>query len=175
MGVIVVPHADSDRPTPSVGLLREVRAHLQARVPATADLWVAGPEWIAVRVEADGRPHIGRRGRRGRRARGGAAIDRFLHPLTGGPEGRGWEFGRKPHRSDLFALVMAVEGVDTVPKLAVFLEPETTDPDRKLALVSMLTRPLTERSDQTEFERRLQRWIDRALVYSGHHEIRVAP
>ncbi len=174
MGVIVIPQAASDRPTPSVGLLREVRTHLQARVPVTADLWVAGPEWIAVRVEATVAPTsaveadtVG--------GRVGSAIEHFLHPLTGGTEGRGWEFGRKPHRSDLFALVMAVEGVDTVPELAVFLEPETTDPDRKLALVSMLTRPLTERSDQTEFERRLQRWIDRALVYSGHHEIRVAP
>lgn len=174
MGVIVVPQTDSDRPTPSVGLLREVRAHLQARVPATADLWIAGPEWIAVRVEATVTPRSALEADTvGGRVRG--AIEHFLHPLTGGPEGRGWEFGRKPHRSDLFALVMAVDGVDTVRELTVILEPDTSDPDRKSALARMLSRPLTEQGDQTEIERNLQRWIDRALVYSGRHEIRVAP
>jgi hypothetical protein len=38
----------------------------------------------------------------------------------------------------------------------------------------MLERRLTETSDQPERERDLQRWLDRALVYSGRHEIGVA-
>jgi predicted phage baseplate assembly protein len=174
MGVIVVPHAETDRPTPSLGLLREVRAHLQARCPATAELWVAGPEWIAVRVEATVTPaSLAEADAVGARVR--AALERFLHPLTGGPQGQGWAFGRKPHRSDLFALVMAVDGVDTVPTLTVSLEPDTSDADRRLALQRMLRRPLTETSDRPELERGLQRWIDRALVYSGRHEISVAP
>jgi predicted phage baseplate assembly protein len=174
MGVIVVPHAETDRPTPSLGLLREVRAHLQARCPATAELWVAGPEWIAVRVEATVTPaSLAEADAVGARVR--AALERFLHPLTGGPQGQGWAFGRKPHRSDLFALVMAVDGVDTVPILTVSLEPDTGDADRRLALQRMLRRPLTETSDRPELERDLQRWIDRALVYSGRHEISVAP
>ena len=85
-----------------MGLLRQVRAHLQARCPATTDVWVAGPEWIKVTVsvtvvprsfaDADG---VGSRVR--------AALERFLHPLTGGPDGQGWAFGRKPHRYEPFA------------------------------------------------------------------------
>ena len=44
--------ARTARPTPSLGLLREVQEYLQERCPPTAGLWVAGPEWIAVTVTA---------------------------------------------------------------------------------------------------------------------------
>jgi Baseplate J-like protein len=171
MGVIVVPNAAAARPTPSLGLLRRVQAHLQERCPPTADLWVAGPEWIAVTVEATVVPTsfeeadaVG--------GRVSTALERFLHPLTGGPDGQGWAFGRKPHGSDLSALVEAVDGVDHVRALTVSLQPETGEADRRLQ--RMLERPLTETSDQPERERDLQRWLDRALVYSGRHEISVA-
>jgi hypothetical protein len=43
----------------------------------------------------------------------------FLHPLTGGFDGHGWDFGRRPHRSDLYALIEAVPGVDHVRALDV--------------------------------------------------------
>jgi hypothetical protein len=132
---------------------------------------VAGPEWIAVTVEATVVPTsfeeadaVG--------GRVSTALERFLHPLTGGPDGQGWAFGRKPHGSDLSALVEAVDGVDHVRALTVSLQPETGEADRRLQ--RMLERPLTETSDQPERERDLQRWLDRALVYSGRHEISVA-
>jgi hypothetical protein len=48
-----------------------------------------------------------------------AALRRFLHPLTGGADGRGWAFGRQPHLSTLYALIEALPGVDHVPALAV--------------------------------------------------------
>jgi hypothetical protein len=102
------------------------------------------------------------------------ALERFLHPLTGGPDGQGWAFGRKPHGSDLSALIEAVEGVDHVRALTVRLQPETGDETRMGQLQEMLGRKLTKKSDQTELERDLQRWLDRALVYSGRHEISVA-
>lgn len=174
-GMIVVPNdAGTDRPTPSLGLLREVLAFLQARCPETAGLWVAGPEWIGVRVEATVIPvSLAEADEVGGRVR--AAIERYLHPLSGGPAGQGWAFGRKPHQSDLFTVIMGVDGVDDVTELTVSLEPDTADPDRRLALQRMLRRPLTETSDRPELERGLQRWIDRALVYSGQHEISVAP
>jgi predicted phage baseplate assembly protein len=174
-GVVIVPSdADTDRPTPSLGLLHEVLEYLQARCPETAGLWVAGPEWIGVHVEATVVPvSLAEADEVGGRVRD--AIARFLHPLSGGSEGQGWAFGRKPHESDLFAVVMAVDGVDDARDLTLSLEPDTADPDRRLALQRMLRRPLTQTSDRPEFERELQRWIDRALVYSGQHEIRVAP
>jgi hypothetical protein len=134
---------------------------------------VAGPEWIVVTVTASVVPtSFGEADAVGDRVR--TAVERFLHPLNGGPVGRGWAFGRKPHGSELCALVEAVEGVDHLRTLVVDLQPETADADRAAALQRMLRRPMSEPSDQPEVERDLQRWLDRALVYSGQHQISVA-
>jgi hypothetical protein len=100
-------------------------------------------------------------------------VERFLHPLTGGPDGQGWAFGRRPHHSDLSALLEKVGGVDHIRSLSVTLQPETADAIRRRQLQTMLERRLTETSDQPERERDLRRWLDRALVYSGRHELRV--
>jgi hypothetical protein len=174
MGVIIVPdEPESARPTPSLVLLSQVQEYLRQRCPPTADLWVAGPEWIAVTVqatvvvtsveEADPAADQAR-----------AALVRYLHPLTGGPDGQGWAFGRRPHGSDLTALLAAVAGVDHVRSLTVSYEPETSDAERKLALQRILARPLTEPGDAPERERDLTDWLDRALVYSGPHQVSVA-
>jgi hypothetical protein len=42
----------------------------------------------------------------------------FFHPLTGGPEGGGWEFGRGMAVSDVYALLEGIEGVDHVENLS---------------------------------------------------------
>jgi hypothetical protein len=41
----------------------------------------------------------------------------FLHPLTGGLDGAGWDFGRSAHLSDLYALIENVPGVDHIRAL----------------------------------------------------------
>ena len=50
-----------------------------------------------------------------------------------------------------------------IDSLAVSLEPETKDPDRKRALQGLLNRRLGARSDRPELDRDLRRWLDRAL------------
>ena len=89
MGVIIVPdEPGSARPVPSLGLLGQVRDYLAERCPPTADLWVAGPEWISVTVQATlVATSVGQAGPAGDQAR--AALARYLHPLTGGPAARG--------------------------------------------------------------------------------------
>lgn len=174
MGVIIVPNEpESPRPTPSLVLLSQVQTYLRERCPPTADLWVAGPEWIAVNVEAtvvvtsveDADPA-------GDAAR--SALQRYLHPLTGGSDGQGWSLGRWPHASDLSALLEAIRGVDHVGSLTVSFEPQTVDEARKRAVQKILNRKLTQPSDQVEQERVPQSWLDRALVYSGPNVITVA-
>lgn len=171
MGVIVVPGSETARPTPDLGLLEQVDAYLRLRCPPTADLWVAGPEWIRVTVTAavvpaslDVADAVGARVR--------AALERFLHPLTGGPLGEGWAFGRKPHRSDLFAVVDGVDGVDHVESLRVGHEPETRDTNRRAELRALLDRSLSHTGDPPPTPDQ-RRWLARALVYSGPHQITV--
>ncbi|HEU4348568.1 MAG TPA: putative baseplate assembly protein, partial [Actinoplanes sp.] len=173
MGVVIVPNADDQRPTPSLDLLRRVKAYLEERCPVTADVWVAGPEWIAVAVTATVVP-TSFASAEGLADRVRAALSRYLHPLTGGADGQGWVFGRKPQRSQLYALIEALEGVDHVDTLTLAREPATGDAERKLALQRLLDRPLSVTAQETEVERELRRWLDRALIYSGRHDIDVA-
>jgi hypothetical protein len=58
--------------------------------------------------------------------------------------------------------------------LSVSYQPETADAERGLALQRILARPLTGPSDAPERERDLLSWLDRALVYSGPHDVSVA-
>lgn len=166
VGVIVVPDSAATRPVPSLGLLRQVQAHLQARAPATAELWVAGPEWIQVTVTATVVP-LSLEVAEPVRGRVRAALDRYLHPLTGGPDGRGWAFGRKPHRSDLFAVAEAVDGVDHVRTLTVAAQAQSQDLGDRLT--GVLNRALPDAAQPPAPD--LSRWLSRALVYSGPHEI----
>ena len=42
-----------------------------------------------------------------------------MHPLTGGFDGLGWEFNRKPYRSDLYLLLESVAEVEYVHSLEI--------------------------------------------------------
>src|SRR6202042_3721627 len=138
MGVIIVQSGSgAARPAPSLGLLREVEDHLRARGPPTAGLWVAGPEWIAVDVCAGVAVTVAEEADPVR-DRVSAALARFLHPLTGGPRGAGWAFGRWPRASVLSALLDAVEGVDHVVWLDVSYRPDTADQERERQLRKIL-------------------------------------
>jgi predicted phage baseplate assembly protein len=174
VGVIIVPdEPGTPRPTPSLVLLSQVQAYLQERCPPTADLWVAGPEWIQVTVTATVVvTSVEAADPAGDAAR--AALQGYLHPLTGGPGGQGWALGQRPHGSDLSALLEALPGVDHVGSLTVAYQPQTEDQALLPRLQTIVDRPLTQPGDAPELERDPQSWLDRALVYSGPHDITLA-
>ena len=143
LGLIIVPQSDSPRPAPGPDLLEQVRASVLSLMGATADLWVSGPDWMEVTVSASIVPvsltaadFVGEQIT--------AALEAFLHPLTGGYAGRGWQFGRRPYRSDLYALIERIAGVDHVHELSIAESPSIAE--------------LTP---------------GRFLIYSGHHQIDV--
>ncbi|MGD9528297.1 baseplate J/gp47 family protein [Pseudonocardia sp.] len=173
VGVVVVPHDAAPRPAPSLALLRRVEAYLARRCPVGVRPWVAGPEWVRVSVAATVVPSTpGQADEVAGRVR--AALDRYLHHGTGGPAGTGWAFGATPHRSEVFAVVEAVPGVDHVPVLRIALLPES--PGLGARLQSVLDRPLVPADPGRPAEpppADLRHWLARALVYSGGHEITV--
>lgn len=117
VSLVVVPFSTDPRPYPDLLLLDAVRSHLEPRRAAeVARLVIVGPKYISVTVRAEVVPESA--------ASAGnleaeivGALSRFLHPLTGGAEGAGWSFGRKPHASDIYAVIESVAGVGYVRSL----------------------------------------------------------
>ncbi len=118
--VLVVPYGHEPQPQPSFGLREQVRTYIAARAPADLAalerIRVIGPTYLPVGVSARIAP-------RDPRAAGDVeqamreALARFLHPVTGGPEGAGWELGRDVYLSDIAAELERVPGVDYIAAL----------------------------------------------------------
>ncbi|MHC4180228.1 MAG: putative baseplate assembly protein, partial [Planctomycetota bacterium] len=97
VGLIVVPRSEKAQPVPSLELLGRVEDYIQARLAPTVYLWVAGPDWLRVTVSAEIVP-VSLEAVSDVLTGVLARLASFLHPLTGGLDGQGWAFGRKPYR-----------------------------------------------------------------------------
>ena len=87
------------------------------------------------------------------RAEALAALYGHLNPITGGTEGRGWQFGRPVQAGDVYALLQRVRGVDMVEDVRLFGANPVTG----------------ERGEETQ---RLE--VDRySLVFSYEHHVKV--
>ncbi len=117
-GLVIVPHSNDPQPTPSLSLIEQIRGYLLDRTSATADLWVAGPEWVQVAVSATVVP-TSLQTADATVGNVSAALYHFLHPLTGGTHGRGWAFSAVPRRSAFYAVIEALRDVDHVRTLSV--------------------------------------------------------
>lgn len=126
--VIIVPGSAEARPTPSPQLRYRVEQYLRERAAGSVtfpkQLKVSGPAYVEVAVGADIyaesidlAPQV--------EAAAVAALEAFLHPLTGGYTQSGWEFGRLPCLSDFYGLLEAVEGMDHIENLRMTLSPVT--------------------------------------------------
>ena len=120
--LIVVPESQEPRPIPSFELRRQVRDFVLARAAGDlTDLVVIGPTYLHVGVACTVAPlDMTQAGPVGVAVR--QALERFLHPVSGGPEGGGWPFGRAIHLSDVAAIVEAVAGVDYVQELELLID-----------------------------------------------------
>jgi hypothetical protein len=116
--VIVLPYLPLARPFPSAGLLRAVGAYLRRRRLVGTRVVVSAPAYREVAVEAAVRalPRVDPAALLGRIT---AALDGFFHPLTGGPHGQGWPFGRAVYRAEVMQVLSEVPGVDSVSNLAL--------------------------------------------------------
>jgi hypothetical protein len=126
--VIIVPGTTDARPAPSPQLRYNVEQYLRERAASTAtfpkQVKVSGPAYVEVTVNADIypasidlAPQV--------EADAVAALETFLHPLTGGYTLSGWEFGRLPCLSDFYGLLEAVAGMDHIENLRMTLSPVT--------------------------------------------------
>lgn len=120
--LVIIPHSQEPRPLPSFGLREEVQSYLEQHAPgdvASAHrIRVIGPAYLPIDVAATLAPKDPTRaGTVEQAAR--AALEKFLHPLYGGPGGQGWDLGRDVFLSDLAAVLGDTEGVDFVEELSI--------------------------------------------------------
>jgi hypothetical protein len=126
VSVVVVPHSADPRPRPDLTLLRRVRDFLIERSVAETSLVVLAPEYVRISVETSvvaESAHMGA----SVKARCEEKLMRFLHPVLGGEQNRGWEFGALPHESDLYAQLEAVAGLSYIRSLRIGVEEDRPD------------------------------------------------
>ena len=121
ISLIVIPQSDHVRPQPDAALLATVKAYLDARRFPAGRLVLVGPAYASVSVRLDisvrgtWSPHeVAMECQR--------RVAQFLHPLAGGGRGQGWAPDERPHRSDLYSLVGAIDGVDLVHALSLDID-----------------------------------------------------
>ncbi|MCP3956370.1 MAG: putative baseplate assembly protein [bacterium] len=118
--LIIVPRGAGPRLVPGTELVRRVEDYVQERAFAglaqPTRINVIGPGYVRVGVAAEVVPNDLREAR-AVKERALAALDAFFHPLSGGPRGTGWVFGRDVYDSEICQLLEGVAGVGHVEAL----------------------------------------------------------
>ena len=123
VGLVLVPHSPEAMPQPSAQLIDTVRNFLARRMPAgvAGGLTLLAPTYVPVVVQAEVLPSRAEDAGRIEAALR-SRLAAFLHPLTGGSQGRGWPFGAGVYLSDVAALIEGTPGVDAVRSLKLLVD-----------------------------------------------------
>jgi predicted phage baseplate assembly protein len=119
--VIVLPYLPQGSPVPTPGLLAAVSAYLRPRRVIGTRVEVVGPTYLEVAVQATVQSITGTN-RMNLQQAIVTALNTFLDPLVGGPDGTGWPFGRDVFRSEIMKVIDAGAGVDYITSLALLAD-----------------------------------------------------
>ncbi|MBZ9713605.1 putative baseplate assembly protein [Deinococcus multiflagellatus] len=145
-----------ERLTLSAELRGAVQEELDLRRPVGTTLDLRAPQYVWVSVTATLRAGAGasRPVREDVRRRAMQALYGYLNPFTGGPDGKGWPFGRTLSISELYGLLRAVPGVEVAEDVQVVLT-EPGQPETRETITGSLPLP------------------PQALIVSDVHHVRV--
>jgi predicted phage baseplate assembly protein len=139
VNVIIVPNQGTNipRPTPSKDLLQEVQAYLDERRTLTSSLRVSGPYYLPVKVLVNVSVWTRAISQGLINTVDDVKIDiqnklqRYLHPIYGGLDGKGWQVGQSVFIADLFKAIMPDENLGFITSLTMTAEtPAYTPPTR---------------------------------------------
>ena len=160
--VLVVPHVAGDDVgrinredlNPHPDTLERISTSLDSRRLVGTRLLVQPPDytWLTAVVSLSARPRFDRVEVRAEVLR---ALYRLYDPLSGGPDGTGWPFGRSVQSHEVHAALARIPGVDMSREVRVSLFPAEADTGRRGETVQRLDLP------------------DTGLVYSYEHQVRV--
>ena len=122
VSVYIVADSTEAQPQPPLELCSLVRTELLKRAPAalgaSGHIFVGRPDYVPVSVKvqiaADSIAEVAQA-----EANTRAMLEKFLHPLRGGPDGSGWEFGQGFALSALYSAIEQLPGVDHVESIDV--------------------------------------------------------
>lgn len=153
--VFILPFSSEAKPSSSQGLINTVKEYIAPRCAITAELSVLDANFAEVSVEIEvivEDLNIAS----GLKYNVQEHLNTFLHPLTGGFDERGWDFGKAPSLSDIFTLVAQLEGVSYIKELIIRISDE-------------LEGELVYKTDIFESEH----IHSSSMIYSGIHNITV--
>jgi Baseplate J-like protein len=111
--VVVLPFLPAGRPVPTPGFLRAITSYLRRRRVIGTRVEVVGPTYVSIAVRASVQSTKGI-AKAALQQSIVNALNSFFDPLTGGPNGTGWPFGRDVYRSEIMRIIGEVPGVDHV-------------------------------------------------------------
>lgn len=116
--VVVVPFSFATKPVPSKGFMKNVFCHLNKHRLITTELHVTPPDYVEVNVSAT--VVISSKANPDNiMLKVKEQLNTFLNPLTGGPDGSGWPFGRSVYKSEIYELLERIEGVDYIKEMVL--------------------------------------------------------
>lgn len=137
---------------PADETLERIAGYLDERRTVGARVVVEPPLYQGIRVDARVQLRRGASGDRVSREAAGA-LYRYFHPLSGGPDGDGWPFGRPVHVGEVHAVLQRIDGVDFVA-------------DALLRPADPVSGDLGDAVERIELDRH-------ALVFSSEHHVRI--
>lgn len=129
--IIIVPESKTSQPMPSKGLIKNVEDYIKEQCPLTTHIQVIPPVYAKVDIDAvifikkwellsSIKKEVQEK------------IASFLHPLYGGIEGKGWDFGTIPCLSDFYFLLEKIPGISYIKELKLTIRTF----DQKLIITS---------------------------------------
>lgn len=116
--VVVVPYTRDATPVPGEGFQQTVLNHLNKHRLVTTRVQVIGPKYVTISLKCQ--VHLLKHTSQVRTEdRVRKKLKEFLHPIKGGPDGKGWPFGRPVFPSEISQTIDGVEGVDYVSHVSL--------------------------------------------------------
>ncbi len=117
--IIIIPNEIVKEPIPSVMLLKLVEEYInkyRLNLVLSRNIEVIEPVYKAISIEANIVPIDFEQAVPLTKSIK-TILDEHFHPLTGGADEIGWDFGRNVYLSDIYVLLEGIEGVDYVESL----------------------------------------------------------